>query len=105
MEALIDKQYKQYDYLSRYTRFPYYFNRLDNKYIYGTTAQLNKDASYTLHKVKRNETLDTLALDYFNNPTFFWVIADFNDIQDPFIKLKEGQELKIPSLNEVSYGD
>ena len=70
-DKLTNKQYKDYDYLSRYTSFPFYYNEEDRKYIYGVTSQLNQNITYVLHEVKVNETLDTLALDYYNNPTFF----------------------------------
>lgn len=104
-DKLTNKQYKDYDYLSRYTSFPFYYNEEDRKYIYGVTSQLNQSITYVLHEVKVNETLDTLALDYYNNPTFFWIIADFNHIQDPFLKLEIGSKLKIPTLNEVNFGE
>lgn len=70
-DKLTNKQYKDYDYLSRYTSFPFYYNEEDRKYVYGVTSQLNQNITYVLHEVKVNETLDTLALDYYNNPTFF----------------------------------
>ena len=70
-DKLTNKQYKDYDYLSRYTSFPFYYNEEDRKYVYGVTSQLNQNITYVLHEVKTNETLDTLALDYYNNPTFF----------------------------------
>ena len=104
-DKLKDKQYKDYYYLSRYTSFPFYYNEEDRKYVYGVTSQLNQNASYVLHKVKAHETLDTLALDYYNNPTLFWIIADFNKIQDPYIELEIDSQLKIPTLNEVNFGD
>ena len=104
-DKLTNKQYKDYDYLSRYTSFPFYYNEEDRKYVYGVTSQLNQNVTYVLHEVKANETLDTLALDYYNNPTFFWIIADFNHIQDPFLKLEIGSKLKIPTLNEVNFGE
>lgn len=103
MEKLIDKTYKSYDYFSRYTPFPYYYNTVDKKYVQGTTAQLSTTTSYVLHKVKAGDSLDSLALDYYNNPTFFWVIADFNRIQDPYIKLKIDSQIKIPTINSVTY--
>lgn len=103
MDVLKDKQYRNYSYLSRYSSFPFYYNTEDKKYIYGTTSQLNQDITYILYKVKANDTLDSIALDYYNNPTFFWIIADFNQIQDPFIQLIEGTEIKIPTLSEISF--
>lgn len=103
MDILKNKQFREYNYISRYAGFPFYYNTLDNKYVYGTTAQLKTNVPYVLHKVVQNETLDSIALDFYNNPTFFWVIADFNRIQDPYKKLKVGEELKIPTLSDISF--
>ena len=41
MDKLINKSYKNYNHFSRYSSFPYYYNVEDEKYIYGTTAQLD----------------------------------------------------------------
>lgn len=103
MKVLIDKAYKQYDYISRYSSFPYYYNTNDNKYIYGTTAHIKKDLPFVLHRVKQRDTFDTLSLKYYGNPTYYWVICDFNNIQDPFTELKVGQSLKIPTLSTISF--
>lgn len=102
--TLINKAFKSYDRVSRYSIFPYYYNRFDNKYVYGITAQLStEDINFVSHKVKRGDTLDTLALYYYNNPTYYWVIADFNRIQDPFARLPEGVILRIPTFSNISY--
>jgi hypothetical protein len=103
MEVLSDKSFKSHDYINRYTPFPYYFNSKDNRYIYGTTAHLNQNTGYSLHTVKKNDTLDSIALNYYNSPTLFWVIADFNNIQDPFKELIIGSRLKIPVLGALEF--
>ena len=102
-DILTDKQYKNYDYISRYANVPYYFNTLDKKYIYGTAYQLSDDNSYVLHKVLEGETFDSLSLTYYNSPLYYWVIMDFNQLQDPFQELNEGQELKIPTLANIAF--
>lgn len=38
MEALINKTFKSYNYLSRYSSFPYYYNKNDDKYVQGLTS-------------------------------------------------------------------
>lgn len=105
MEVLKDKSYRTYDKLSRYANFPYYYNTLDNKYVYATTAQLSENTPYTSYRVQRYDTYDSLALDFYNNPTYYWIICDFNRIQDPFIRPKEGTILKIPTLSTIQYGN
>lgn len=103
MDRLVDKAYRSYEYVSRYTSFPYYYDVDDEKYIYGTTSQLKQDTSYVMHKVLPNDTFDSLALKYYNNPTLYWVICDFNRIQDPFTELKVGERIKIPTLSNISF--
>lgn len=103
MNILDSKQYKSYNYFSRYSNFPFYYNTLDKKYIYGTTSQLSQDTPYVIYKIKANDTLDSIALQYYNNPTLYWVLCDFNRIQDPFITLEEGETIKIPTLNGVTF--
>ena len=104
MNVLENKYYKDYTRISRYSIFPYYYNRIDEKYIYGITAQLKtKDVMMVNHKVKEGDTLDSLALYYYNSPTYYWIIADFNRIQDPFSDLKVGSTLKIPTFSFVEF--
>lgn len=103
MATLINKSYKMYTGISRYNNFPYYYNTLDNKYIYGTTSNLRDDTPYSIHTVVQNDTLDSLALKYYNNPTYYWIIADFNRISDPYESLKIGTALKIPSFSAIEY--
>lgn len=102
-EILKDKSYKSYDYISRYVNVPTYFHTLDSKFIHGTSYHIKKDISYLAHKVRRGETFDSLSLAYYNSPLYYWVILDFNDIQDPFIELEEGSELRIPTLSAIAF--
>lgn len=103
MEVLTDKSYKSYERLSRYSSFPYYYNRNDNKYIYGTTGQLDDTTPSSSYIVKQNDTYDSIALDFYNNPTYYWVICDFNRIQDPFENPAEGTLLRIPVFSSIRY--
>lgn len=103
MNVLTNKSYKDYSYLSRYLSFPYYYHRNDNKYIYGITAYLDNTTIYTLHTIKRGDTLDKLALYYYNNPTLYWVICSYNHIRDPYVTLEEGKTIKIPSISNIKY--
>lgn len=103
MDILIEKSYKDYDYISRYAPFPYYYNEVDNKYVQGLTSQMSDNSTFVLHEVEKGETLDSIALDNYSNSTYFWVIADFNKIRDPFKKLEVGSKLKIPTLSTINF--
>lgn len=106
MDVLKNKQYKKYPEISRYTNSPVYYHTLDEKYIYGLGSNVFKNLSYTIHEVKEGETLDSIALKYYNNPTFYWVIALFNDIGDSFDDLLEWYPvLRIPNIANIKFGD
>lgn len=58
------------------------------------------------HRVQSNEVsrLDILANKYYRNPLLWWVIAQANDIYDPFILLDPGTLLRIPAIESL-YGN
>ena len=83
MDILTNKQYLQYDYISRYSSFPVYYNKEDKKWIYSLTKHLNNATAYVLHEISSRDTLDYLSLKYYGRPDLYWVIADYNRINDP----------------------
>lgn len=104
MNILKDKQYKSYPSLSRYTPFPFYYNQLDNKYMYGLTSQLSNTSKYIVHNVEPYDTPDSLSLAYYGRPDYFWIILDFNKIQNPYIELyKNYDKILIPSISEITF--
>lgn len=104
MDTLVNKQYAHYDYTSRYTDVPFYYDTLTDKEIYGIGSQMRKDLPWVAHEVKETDTLDYLALKYYANPTLWWIIAYFNDIQDAFSKLSdEFKIVKIPSISSIEF--
>ena len=106
MDTLKNKNYESFDYLSRYNGIPYYFDTIQGREIYGIGTNMKNNTEFVTHVDKNGDTLHSLALKYYNNPTFWWVIAYFNDIQDAFINLKDHFDtLKIPSINGISFGD
>lgn len=105
MDTLKNKTYVSFDYLSRYANMPYYYDTIQDKQIFGIGTNLKTTSEFLTHKVKNRDTLDNLALKYYNNPTFWWVIAYFNDIQDPFKPLVDKYEtLKIPNITSIQFG-
>lgn len=106
MDVLTDKQINTFDYLSRYATVPFYYNTVDEKYIYGIGTQIDKNnIQFVAHKVTPTDTLENLALRYYNNPTFFWVIAYFNDVLDCYAPLLDRYDvIKIPSISSVAFG-
>lgn len=105
MDTLKNKTYESFDYLSRYTQVPYYFDTIKQREVYGIGSNLSKDSPYVSHKVVSGDTLHNLALRYYNNPTYWWVIAYFNDIQDAFILLKDHFNIiQIPNISGIAFG-
>ena len=103
-DILKNKSYKQYENISRYTSFPYYYHSEDNKYIYGITAHIDKNISYVVHKIRQGDTLDNLSLTYYGRPDYYWMIADYNDIQDPYeILYGRYDRLLIPTFTAISF--
>jgi len=49
MDCLQDKTIRNYNYISRYNAFPFYYNTFDDKYMYGLTGQLNENVEYAEH--------------------------------------------------------
>ena len=49
MEVLKDRSIKDYEYTCRYSPFPFFYNKDDDKYIYGITSCLSLDTEYSLH--------------------------------------------------------
>lgn len=105
MDTLKNKKYNSFNYLSRYTNVPYYYDTLSDNEIFGIGTNLKNDTEYATHVVKSNDTLNSLALKYYNNPTFWWIIAYFNDIQDAFKPLRDKYTtLKIPNIASIEFG-
>lgn len=105
MDTLKNKVYTKFDYLSRYTNVPHYYDTIGNREVFGIGTNLKNNTEFVTHKIKSNDTLNSLALKYYNNPTFWWVIAYFNDIQDPFKPLRIKYEtIKIPSISSIEFG-
>lgn len=55
---------------------------------------LRDDDIYVM--TETGDRLDTLAWQYYENPTFWWIIASANNIHDAPLGLKEGTILRIP---------
>lgn len=103
MEILTNKSYKTHSKYSRYQNFPIYYHTIDGKFVQGTDAWLNDSTTYTSHIVKQNDSYDSLALYYYNNPTLYWIICSFNHVVDPFKNPEIGTTLKIPSISNIDF--
>ena len=99
-----NKIYQKYEYLSRYSVIPFFYDTLCKKQVCGIGSQLEKNTSFLSHKVDVEDTLDYLALKYYNNPTYWWIIAYFNDIQDALEPLQRRFSIiKIPNISSIQF--
>lgn len=104
MDVLKDKNSVTKSYISRYSNFPFYYHSLDNKHIQGLSAQLSTDTPHVVVAVDQSTSLETLSNKYYGRPDYWWIIADFNRIQDPFMPLiPRFSTLKIPSIGSIEF--
>lgn len=105
MDTLKNKNYGSFDYTSRDASTPYYYDTLGEREVFGIGTSLRNDTTSVSHEVIEGDTLDSLALEYYNNPTYWWIIADFNHILDPFVNLYTKYKiLQIPSISSIKFG-
>jgi nucleoid-associated protein YgaU len=106
MEKLTTKKVISLDYITRYNGVATYYDTERGREICGVGRAMRLDTPYVSHVVQPYDTLDSLALRYYNNPTYWWAIAYFNKINDPFILLSSKfSVLKIPSLASITFKD
>ena len=79
-----------------------YDNAIGIKYPDGTIELerkvFNGTSNSKVHIVKDGEDLLSIAFTYYKDKGLWYVIADFNNIQDIFEEIKVDQELLIPIL-------
>ncbi len=103
MDVLKEKFYREYNTLSRYSPFPCYYNTLDNKYMMGSVTNLDQISNYTIYEVQHGESYDLVALKAYGNPTYYWIICNYNNVSDPFLPPETGTKLKVPVLSDISF--
>lgn len=104
MNVLKNKSRISSAHISRYAPFPIYYHTLDKKYVAGITSQLLKETPFVEVIIDPEDTLDSLANKYYGRPDYYWIIADFNSILDPFIKIGQYYtKIKIPALAAIEY--
>ena len=106
MDILTNKSTKSSNYFSRYNGRAFYYNKKTKKDQLATSSWLKHTNDYSTYIVKEKDTYDSIALEYYNNPTYWWVIALFNDIEDSYMNLMDKFiSIKIPQIAAIEFGD
>ena len=65
---------------------------------------LNTDASDRVYYVEDRyaQRLDLISVAFFDDPKFWWVIAQLNNIIDPIAEVQPGLRLLIPTKDRLS---
>ena len=98
MNILTNESTKTSDYFSRYNGVAQYYNKHDKKYQLALKSWLKKDFESVPYVVEKGDTFDFIALKFYNNPTYYWLICDANDIIDTMKEPKVGDILLVPTL-------
>ena len=90
--------------------------KIKSRYVSGGTTEIGENAiewwertvfpSATDDKVYQIERkfegrLDIIATLFFGDPRYWWVIAQYNSVLDPFDEIIEGATIYIPSIERV----
>ncbi len=66
----------------------------------GTIKDIEQVKRYIIHTIAPDESISTLAEQYYGDYRKFHLIADYNELEDP-TKVKVGQEIKIPVIEGI----
>lgn len=84
----------------RYQQFSSIGMQDDIKFYYGMTKEFNLKDYYegemVYHTIATNDSLSRLSYSAYNTPNFWWVLALYNGIKDPFFELEVNSEIQIP---------
>jgi hypothetical protein len=72
---------------------------INGKKVYETVlpSQIDKKDTDIYIITQETDRLDTLARQYYNDPSLWWIIAQANNINSPSIGLEPGIQLRIPA--------
>jgi len=89
---------------SRYTNGTFTLNPEDEEFLILRENLEIPESSEDIFFVVEGEHIyrpETIAVEVYDRPELWWVIADINNIREPLFDLEVGQELRIPPLAVV----
>lgn len=63
------------------------------------TKERDNDIYYT---TQEGETLRDIANKKYENSKLYWIIAEYNNIRDPWVRLSAGKLLRMPSRQHIN---
>lgn len=70
------------------------FSNIFRSYNASPSIQTNS-FMFEWYTIEGDEFLDDISSKYYGTPTLWWVIADFNEIVNPYESVENGMSLKI----------
>ena len=72
------------------------FLNIFRSYVISDAVKTNSFV-FKYYQVQDGEFLDDISSKFYGAPNLWWLIAEFNEIQNPFEALEEGASIKIIS--------
>lgn len=96
------KGYVDKDYFSRYSKDRAISDGENVYYEYDSKLDF-KNLSYVNHTItsKDKNKLMIIAQAYYDNPLYWWIIAQANDLIDPFKTPEIGETIRVPIRDDV----
>ncbi|MAO08028.1 MAG: hypothetical protein CL596_04875 [Alteromonas sp.] len=69
--------------------------------IYRDKLEYVEDIEDKLYTIKQGDRLSSISFMFYKNPLLWYLIADINNIDNPFV-LIEGQEIIIPNPSKYN---
>ena len=82
------------------TALRYYPEHPEAKKLLAVQKELEQVSTYILHTLQADESISTLAQQYYGDYRKFHLIAQYNELEDA-TRVRAGQEIKIPVLEGI----
>lgn len=87
--------FDRFIFMSSGNKDKFYDWRLDFK------KQMLPTSTFLINHLKYTNRPDSIAYEVYGNAKYWWIIAMYNDIKDPFFEFHMGRSLIIPELIAV----
>ena len=85
---------------SRYASTPVVSDGIRTRNMFRKPLDTTPHSGDTFYTVTAHDRIDLIAWHKYNDPTFWWVIADYNNLMFP-LAIESGQKLRLPSYEHL----